>query len=237
MKRFIFANLFVISCFSLPALYGQMPPSAKMESSIKPTNTIESTMTPLEKPVQGTSTTTTEKLPPPVKPPVLFHQHADYLHPGILVFLNGKWEGSDHLLNLPNNIGVFVTIVKPENENLEFSRQDLQLEVEKIFNAARIKPQTLTSFGQPPLPAFEVEIFIYPIDKGYVACCDGRLMESVTLSRFKMDSNMAFQAITWEKQSLIVSPKDQFKEQIIMNVQQIASAFVERFQAYEKMKK
>jgi len=176
-------------------------------------------------------------LPEPVKPPTEIVQQAAYLHPGILVNVRGRWEGSDHLLNLSNNIGVYVALIKPEEETLSVTPSILQKEVETIFGRANIKPQTLAPAGSPPLPAFEIEIFVYPIDKGYAAFLEGRLFESVVLDRFKMDTNMAFQAITWEKQALIVSPKDKFEEQLIKNVQEIADAFAIRFQAYEALKK
>ena len=191
---------------------------------------------PLE-PLKSEASTPKESLPQPVKAPTPIPQRAEYLHPGILVFLNGGWEGSDHLYNLTNNIGVSVSFVKPEEEALDISEAQIQKEVEEIFAQANIRPQTLALAGRPPLPTFEIEIFLYPIEKGYVACCEGRLFESVTLERFKMDPNMAFQAITWEKQNLIVSPKTQITEQLTKTVQGIASAFAERFQAYERLKK
>lgn len=215
--------------------FGDLTP-AKMDSSIKPSTKIQERKY-LEKPESKTpSTQTPATLPPPIKPPQLLPQYSEYLHPGILVFLNGRWEGSDHLLNISNNIGVYITIVKPESEALDQIQGQLQKEVEAIFAQANIKPVSLVSQGNPPLPAFEIEIFVYPIEKGYAACCDGRLFESVTLDRFKMDPNMAFQAITWEKQTLIVGPKSTFADQLSKNVQAIAAAFVERFQAYERIK-
>lgn len=235
--KFIFLHfLMITSIVWIGNLQAEVTPS-KMETSIRPSSKIEE-MKYLEKKQPASAPPhTTQSLPVNVKPHFVEHVHgADYLHPGILVYLNDKWEGSDHLLNLTNNISVFVTILKPEDVLLEITNAQLQTEIEKIFQEANIKPKTLVEVGKPPLPAFEIEIFVYPIDKGYVACCDGRLLESVILERFKMDSNMAFQAITWEKQSLIVSPKAQFGEQITKNVQDIAHAFVERFKTYEKLK-
>lgn len=208
---------------------------AKMSSTTKPSATIQERKL-LEKPeLKGTPTPTLTP-PTPITPPAQVVQEAAYLHPGILVFLNGRWEGSDHLLNLTNNIGVYVTILKPENEVLDVSQEQLQKEIQAIFEQANIKPVILTAQGRPPLPVFEIEIFLYPIDRGYAACCDGRLFESVTVDRFKMDPNMAFQAITWEKQTLIVGPKPTFGDQLKQTIQSIASTFVERYQAYERLK-
>jgi hypothetical protein len=235
MKRLHLTRLAIfLSFLVLTDSWGDIN-SAKMTSTTQSSAEIQG-MTPLEKPQQK-STPPITPLPPPVKLPPLVPQHAEYLHPGILVYLNGKWEGSDHLLNLPNNIGVYVTIVKPEGDTLDISQLQLQKEVEAIFEQANIRPLTLAYEGRPPLPAFEIEIFLYPIEKGYAASCEGRLFESVSLDRFKMDPNMAFQAITWEKQALIVGPKTGFAAQLTKTIQEIAGAFIERFQAYERMKK
>jgi hypothetical protein len=233
---FLFSFSSIFSFMIATTAFGQLP-QAKMSSSTQPSSTIKGMehMEPIkQQPTPPPSQTT---LPPPLQTPVSVVQQAHYLHPGILVFLNGGWEGSDHLLNLTNNIGVYVTILKPESEALEVTDLQIQKEVEAIFANANIKPQTLAPQGKPPLPAFQIEIFVYPIERGYAASCQGRLFESVILERFKMDPNMAFQAITWEKQHLIVSPKEQFAEQLVKTVQDIVTTFIERFQAYEKMKK
>lgn len=237
-KNILFGLSTIFSLLIIAEATGQAPPPAKMTSTTKPSSTLEG-MKSLEPAQQkkSTSTSTKESLPAPITPPTLLPQRSEYLHPGILVFLNGRWEGSDHLLNITNNIGVYVSIIKPENEAIDVNETQIQKEIESIFAEASIRPQTLAAGGKPPLPAFEIEIFIYPIERGYVACCQGRLFESVTLERFKMDPNMAFQAITWEKQNLIVSPKAQFAEQLTKTVQEIANAFTERFLVYERFKR
>lgn len=235
MKQFFLVRLFSIaSLFLTVEAFGQLPQS-KMGSSLKSSSQIEG-IKPLE-PKKEPTTPKRESLPAPVKPPPMIPQRADYLHPGILVFLNGRWEGSDHLFNISSHIGVYVSIIKPQNEDLDITEHQIQQEIEKLFSQVHIQPQTLTLMGRPPLPAFEVEIFVYPIEKGYTAFCQGRLFESVILERFKMDPNMAFQAITWEKQQLIISPKFQFAEQLLNTVREITTTFTERYQVYERMKK
>lgn len=213
---------------------GEITP-AKMSSTTESSSTIPS-IDSYKKPEAPTTTTTTPVLPEAVTPTPQVPQHADYLHPGILVDLDGTWQGSDHLLNISGNIGVYVQLFKPEGEKLAITEAELQKQVESIFGSANIKPLTLAAQDMPPLPAFQIEIFVYPIDRGYAAFLEGRLFESVVLDRFKMDSNMAFQAITWEKQSLIVSPKAKFAEQVSNSVQEIAGSFVTRYQAFEKLK-
>lgn len=240
MRRFLVTSLSTFfSCVLIAEAFGQTPPSANMNSTVKPSSTIQSIQqSPLKnEPGQSPQPSIPQPLPEPVAPPTLIPEQADYLHPGILVNMGGKWEGSDHLLNISSNIGVYVSIVKPENEVLNVSEMQVKKDIENIFTLSNIKPQILVTPGKPPLPAFEIEIFVYPIDKGYVACCSGRLFESVILERFKMDTNMAFQAITWEKQHLIVSPKEQFASELTKTVQDIAKTFGERFQAYERIKR
>jgi hypothetical protein len=240
MKRLLFASFSTF--FSLMVItdaFGQAPPPAKMSSSTQTSSSIQSIQqSPFKsEPLQGAKPSAPQPLPEPVAPPALIPEQAEYLHPGILVNMGGRWEGSDHLLNVSSNIGVYVSLVKPESEVLNVTEIQLRKEVENIFTLSNIKPQILVTAGKPPLPAFEIEIFVYPIEKGYAAYCSGRLFESVVLERFKMDSNMAFQAITWEKQNLIVSPKEQFATELTKTVQDIAKTFGERFQAYERIKR
>lgn len=204
-----------INSTALPPLNSQKPinkiaPATKKESSFKPT----------EKP----------------KPPVLVPGQAGYLHPGILIFKNGAWEGSDHLLNLTNNIGVYVVINKPEEFAEAISADRVRESIEKAFKDTSINPLSLVAVGQPPLPAFEIEILIYPVGKGFVAGLDGRLFESVTIPRMNtLGVDLAFQAITWEKKSLIVGPLETLNEQIIKAATDITNSFIERFKGYKPL--
>jgi uncharacterized coiled-coil protein SlyX len=213
--------------------------SLGQSSSLKGSSKMEA-MKPLEKSAPGTPPSQTLDsqlaLPPPKAASVRAEQ-ATYFHPGILVSRNGRWEGSDHLLNVSNNIGVYVTFVKLANEALDLTETQIKQQIEKIFEKVNIRPGTMVAEGRPPLPVFEMEILLYPVERGYVACCNGRLFESVTLERFILGPDMAFQAITWEKQSLIVASKAQFIDQLQKSIQAIAEAFAERYQAFELLKK
>ena len=177
MRRLIFIQLLAYSAvLCAQGLSADLPP-AKMSSTTKSSSEIQG-MGQYERPKAAPSEQKAV-LPAPVKPPPEVPQHADYLHPGILVNLNGTWEGSDHLLNLSSNIGVYVKMIKPEEEALDISEKELQKEVQSIFADAAIKPLTMAAVGKPPLPAFEIEVFVYPIEKGYAAFVEGRLFESV----------------------------------------------------------
>lgn len=228
---------FLLSLILMADVFGQEPPSSEMKTTTQSDSKIPHIDRLDRLKNESSKSVVKQPLPKPVAAPKLIKQEAEYLHPGILVNVKGRWEGSDHLLNISGNIGVFVTIVKPENEELNVTEEEIRKDVELIFNQNNIKPQILVLSGSAPLPVFQVELFVYPIERGYVAYCSGRLFESVVLDRFKMDPSMAFQAITWEKQHLIVSPKDQFIDQLTKTVQDIAETFGERYQAYEKIKK
>ncbi len=237
MKNHILVSLcsFSFLCMVFHA-FGQLPSPANMSSTIKSASKIEKQYPSGNLQPHPSSKVEESLALPPVKPPKIISQQAEYLHPGALVFLNGRWEGNDHLFNLSHNIGVMISITKPENEAIPISIAQIKKGVEEIFNIANIHPQILTFEGEPPVPVFEIKIFIYPIEGGYAIYCEGRLFESVILERFKMDNHMAFQAITWQKQTLIVSPKSQIAEQIQKNVQEVASTFTQRFQNYERIK-
>lgn len=228
-----FATLFALLGIST-GITAQPPQTATMSTDVKPAKSIHEieryTPKKNEKVVR-------EDLPKALAAPSQHSEKAEYLYPGILVNVGGVWEGGDHLLNIKNTIGVYVSINAPENEDIQITSQQIKDQVEKRFHEANIKPETLVTPGSPPLPAFQIQIFVYPIDKGYVAYCSGRLFESVVLDRFKMDSNMAFQAITWEKQRLLVTPKELFSEQLTLVIQDIAQTFAERFEVYERIKR
>lgn len=199
-------------------------------------------MKPLERPPMGTKPKVAPEPPPPIQPPSVSPpvlQNANYFYPGIVVNRSGSWEGGDDLLNLTNNIGFYLSIIKPDNDPLAIPEDKLKQAAEVILQRAGITTKILVSSGQAPLPFFQVQILLYPIGReGYVACCEGRLFESVTLQRIALDTrSMAFQAITWQKSSLIISPNSRINEQIQQHVEDIANAFAERVQAFDRLKK
>lgn len=160
-----------------------------------------------------------------------------YFYPGIIVNRGGHWDGADHLLNISKQIGVFAEIVRPPNDSLNITQEQIVKEIESIFGQAGIGPVSLGPIDQPPLPAFQIKLFLYPLEGGYVAFCEGRLFESVILQRFNLDPNMAFQAITWERQSLILASKDQVIGNVTNQVKTIAQEFTEIYKSFELRKR
>lgn len=206
-------------------------------SSSYGTPTIEK-MEPLEKATPRVLPKATP--PPPVYvPPAQSVQEAVYFYPGTIVNRSGVWEGGDNLLNLPKNIGLYVNIVKPGKDPLVIDEAKLKYEATKLFTKFNINPQVLVQPGQPPLPFLQILILLYPIsDRGYAASCEGRLFESVNLQRFILEpTGMAFQAITWQKSSLIITPRENLYDQLQNNIEDIIQAFGERYQAFQNIKK
>ncbi|MFI5343601.1 MAG: hypothetical protein ACHQUC_05200 [Chlamydiales bacterium] len=179
------------------------------------------------------------KMPPPIELPKPVRVQANYFYPGIVVNRNGKWDGGDDLLNLTNNIGFYLSVIKPDNDPLVMNEEKLKSIGENLFKKVNISPLIMATSGQAPLPFFQVQILIYPIGReGYVASCEGRLFESVNMQRIVLDSTgMAYQAVTWQKSNLLISPTNKIQEQIQQSVEDIVQAFTERYQAFENIKK
>lgn len=204
-------------------------PSGKIQTTFPSTTT-----NPLPAPQQKTThrETYVKREPPPLLP-----QQLTYFHPGIIVNRNGRWEGADNLLNISKNIGVFIDVLQPEKDPIHINSEEIKKKVEGLFARAGIFPTTLATSNQPPLPAFLIKILLYPIGGGYVAYCEGRLFESVSLNRFSMDAFMAFQAITWQRQSLIVAPQDKLIEYLESQVEQIAHEFIDVNKTFDERKR
>lgn len=222
-------------CLFTCALFAQS--STKGSSGMQGSSKIEP-LKPLEKPTPRAAPTPAKTQPvlPPTKPAIA--QTLNYFYPGILVYRNNAWEGGDNLLNLSTNIDFYLSIIKPDSDPLKIPEDKLKLTAEVLLKNAGIVTTTLVPPGEAPLPYFQVQILIYPVSKeGYVACCEGRLFESVSLRRINLDpKNMAFQAVTWQKSSLIISPSSQINEQLQLHVEDIVKAFAERFQAFSTRK-
>ncbi len=236
IKRNLY-KILVVSFIAFISSVSAQQGAASMTSTTQGSSTIPS-MQPLQpkKPAQEQPKKPAIEIPKNI-PSAPIPVTATYLHPGIIVYRDGQWQGSDHLLNLTNNISIYVNILKPGDVNLGVTEAQIKQVVEDVFKTVNINAQTLASQGQPPLPAFEIEILAYPIEKGFAIGIEGKLFESVELQRFQLDQNMAFQAITWEKKTLQVGPTYNIKEQILKSAQDIATAFAERYKAYEDIRK
>lgn len=159
-----------------------------------------------------------------------------YMHPGMITYRDNKWIGGDHLFNVSKNIPVAVELLLPADLTVTITDESIRDQITEIFKKVDITTNFEFTAEKPPLPFFHFLVMVHPIEKGYVACCDGRLFEDVHLNRVILDPLTAIQGITWEKQSLIVFPEKLFEEQIKAAVEDIATTFSTRYEAYEKLK-
>lgn len=159
-----------------------------------------------------------------------------FTFPGILGTGEGGWVGSDHLLNLSKNVSVIVEIVKPENVQLPFTEEELRDKVLDIFEKEGLYIKFEVEEGKPPLPYFDLLVMAQRIEGGYTVVVEGRLYEQVTLKRVILPDEIFFQAITWEKQNLVVAATKDIKGHVESAVEEIAKKFTERVKFFEREK-
>lgn len=160
----------------------------------------------------------------------------NYPNPGIVAQRGGKWVGSDHLYNISNKIGINVEIFKPQNTTVPVSSESIKERVVSIFLKGKIEPKAESLGGKPSLPFFHVLLMVYPIDKGFVVFCEGRLFEEVHIDRVILDQQTVMQAITWESQNMIIASEADLDDQINKSIDEIANTFVDRFIFYSNIK-
>lgn len=175
--------------------------------------------------------------PPKIKMPQEEIQaiEVDFMSPGIVAVQGGQWLGNEHLLGLSQRVGIVVEIVKPSGVQFPLSEDSIRDQVARILKAGGVRP-VREFYGVTPLPFLHIIIMMNPIEKGYAVFIAGRLFEEVQLNRIRLKIGTTFQAITWEKQELVVLPKEQLQTEISKLLEMIANAFVERFKAYPELK-
>lgn len=165
-----------------------------------------------------------------------FAQVPVYTYPGLVARVGNRWVGSDYLYNLHRNIGIKVEVVKQAGKEISIDEEGLSQLVAEIFQQAGIVPESQASSNTPPLPFFHILIFALPADNTSIAFVSGRLFEDALLSRYGLEPIGTWQAISWEKQDLVVTSQLQFEDQLIKSVAGIATTFVNRVEVYAKLK-
>lgn len=175
-------------------------------------------------------------IPPQVRP--IEHGHVanpTYLFPGLVKFSNNQWVGSDYLYNLPPTIGVAVELVVPSEISSTYLKEDIRAQVEGILSSYGITPFAQAFGDLPPLPFFHVIVFAVPVKNSYVLNVAGRLFEEVKLARLNYQLPGTWQAITWEKQELVVSAKGHVLDRLRMTIKDIAGLFASRFNHFNRL--
>ncbi len=160
-----------------------------------------------------------------------------YTLPGIVGKQGELWVGSDHLFNVAPNIGVQVEVMTPDRSDIFVDEQQLKGLVSSLFNRYGIQPHAESRPGKPDLPLFNVFIIIQKLADRWVVYVSGRLFEEVELARVRLDQNITFQAITWEKEHMIIVTEKEAQREIRDTVTEIADHFGQRYAFFESIKK
>lgn len=158
-----------------------------------------------------------------------------YTMPGIVGLRNGGWEGSDDLFNLTPNIEIIVEMVKGEKKKYFMTDEFIKEHIVKYFKEGGLVPYSQAADG-PPLPIFHVLILITPVQEGYAAYVSCRLFEAVKLKRLVLDQDITYQAITWEKQDLIIAPKEGNMAELAESIKELTQSFITRYKYFENLK-
>lgn len=159
-----------------------------------------------------------------------------YTFPGITAQKDGKWVGSDHLLNLSDSILVDVELNKPDSIKIDISAEKIKETVSKLFKDAGIDPAGKSDPGKPPLPFFQIVVIIYNIPEGYAFSVDGRLFEEVHISRAKLTDGVFMQAITWNTDSIHVASTQKLADELNKSVEDVAQSFIDRYKFFKDLK-
>jgi hypothetical protein len=154
--------------------------------------------------------------------------------PGIIGIQDGVWRGTDHLLNLTNNIAVQVDIMTGDDIKLPFDEQDVKRAVEDALTVAGIKPNVRGQPGSPPLPYLHFLIMAQKCNEEVAVYIQARLFEKVRLERVALPGEVVFQAITWEDENLLVIEATQVKTDVFAQLNEMSSYFIQRYNFFEK---
>jgi hypothetical protein len=154
-------------------------------------------------------------------------------HPGILFEKNGTWYGDDFLYNLPKNIDIFIEVEKSNDVTIHIDESHPKQIIAGVFKKSGIVPQA--EGGNPPFPYFHILIMVTAVDKAYAVYCSGRLFEHLNIERTNLDKDVYFQAITWEKQALLIIPAEKFKDELDKAIEDIANSFADRYRHFEEI--
>lgn len=157
-----------------------------------------------------------------------------YLYPGLVRFSIDRWIGSEYLYDLPSDIGVVVEVLVPKELSTMFNTVKIKDDIHAVFKGVGITPMAQSIGNQPPLPFFHLLAYVLQVEDAYALSISGRLLEAVTLPRTNFQLAGTWQAITWEKQDMVVSSKTQITEQLYETAKEIAMLFAEKVSYFKK---
>jgi hypothetical protein len=159
-----------------------------------------------------------------------------YTHPGVVSYLAGRWIGNDNLYNLSNEIRIVVEMIKPSGTTLPITGEQIRAKAETMFRANGLNPYVAEGSTPTVTPFLHLQVLVYPIEGGFTASIELRLIENITIARMQTEGGANWQGITWEKQNLVIAKTNDFATQLQVAVDELMDAFIKRFLFYEKLK-
>jgi len=203
-------------------------------SSTTPTTT-SPTLVPPKAEITPTKQPPKQQVAKPEVAPVPQSASVIFSAPGIATFQDGQWVGSEDLLNIPKEIGIYVEINKPTTLSLPLSERAIQSEAETLLSGVRLKPRSAYSlYKGTPLPFLHILIMVTQVERGLAVYCAARLFEEVKVDRVQLKPGIIWQAITWEKQELVLLPLELVQKEVQQVVHRLVQSFVDRYSKEEK---
>jgi|GEM_PF-4683041 len=159
----------------------------------------------------------------------------DKYTPGLATIREGKWVVSEMLYRLPINIPVKVDIVKPQDKYTPVLDKQIEKQVKEIFRAYYIVPEPFPLPCEPELPVFQITLLSYPCDRRCVGVLTAQLYEKATPKRIDTRINGVWQLISWQRQVLVVSACEDFEQQVLNAISEIANEFGRVFKYYHNL--
>lgn len=158
-----------------------------------------------------------------------------YTHPGLVAVGESGWEGSDNIYNISKNIGINVELVVPDENTFPVKEDAIRNRMRAVFQSAGITPDAKDALDKPPLPFLNIVIIAENINKGFAIYCSGSLFEDVDVKRAHIEKG-AWQAITWDRQHLIVASTEETTYYVNKCIDDILFSFVQLYRHYQSVK-
>lgn len=143
---------------------------------------------------------------------------------------NKRWEGSDHLLDLPESVRVVTEVVADPSQQIWLPKQDVQWELETDLKTAGIAIRAPAGVPDDPYrPFLHLLIDVMAFDTGYAVHMSLRLFERTdAFSRGKMRKGESWQVITWERQAYFFAPLGHLINDARCHARQLSHQFTGR---------
>lgn len=158
-----------------------------------------------------------------------------YTRPGTVAFQGGSWVGSDHLYNLGDRLGLTVELISPAP--MELNDTLLREYILKKLTGNNLEVISMDSSVTGSLPPYlHFLVMAYPIEKNIIVYVGLRLFEPVDLQRVKLGKEVIFQAISWERQTMIETTDENVSGEIKNTVDDLTNTFIEKWKYFERLK-